>query len=530
MTNPYELSQGKLHEFSLVLRAGALVLFAYVLFQTAWVAEDAVISFRVIDNLLNGYGPVYNVGERVQVFTNPLFTFSLAILAFFTRELFYTGIAFSAILSIATVYILGWKIARSPLTGGLLILCLSMSFSFVDYSTSALENPMTHFLMALFYSIFFKNYDLAQFGRSLLIKLLLIVCLSILNRLDSIIFYLPALVVFFFNTKFKDFVISFLISFTPFIFWEIFSLMYYGYLLPNTVYAKLNLAIDSALIFKNGIFSIIVSMMLDPVLAFIVPFFGFAVYYQHKRERVFIQAGITFLIYLFMVINYGGDYMAGRFYTGIMLFLSIFLATIHVEKFRNSVCIMLFLICLLFNFSNPNSPISSKNNFGRTEETKTKFYFGGVVNERTYWYDLPDNKYALGMMSNLKSIKVHNFSRSDSHQIARVVPTRMAGIYCYDLDRNIYILDLGALCDPLLSKLPYKMRDDFRIGHYFRDAPAGYAETILTGEDRFKNKNLGHYYAKLKIIVRDPIFSVERFKTILTMNFGGYSHLLKEVN
>jgi arabinofuranosyltransferase len=119
------------NEFSIILRLSSLFFFIYVLFKTAWVTEDAIISFRVIDNLLNGFGPVYNVGERVQVFTNPLFTFILSIFVFFTKEFYYTSIAFCSVLSIATMYFLGWKIARSPLIGGLLILTLSLSFSFI---------------------------------------------------------------------------------------------------------------------------------------------------------------------------------------------------------------------------------------------------------------------------------------------------------------------------------------------------------------------------------------------------------------
>ena len=37
-----------------------------------WVDEDAFINFRVIRNVLDGYGPVFNVGERVDVSSDPL--------------------------------------------------------------------------------------------------------------------------------------------------------------------------------------------------------------------------------------------------------------------------------------------------------------------------------------------------------------------------------------------------------------------------------------------------------------------------
>ena len=44
-----------------------------------WVQEDAFIDFRVVGNLLAGHGPVFNVGERVEVYSDPLWVFLLAL-------------------------------------------------------------------------------------------------------------------------------------------------------------------------------------------------------------------------------------------------------------------------------------------------------------------------------------------------------------------------------------------------------------------------------------------------------------------
>jgi arabinofuranosyltransferase len=45
-----------------------------------WVDEDAFINFRIIDNLLAGHGLVFNVGERVEVDSDPLWMFTLTAL------------------------------------------------------------------------------------------------------------------------------------------------------------------------------------------------------------------------------------------------------------------------------------------------------------------------------------------------------------------------------------------------------------------------------------------------------------------
>jgi arabinofuranosyltransferase len=57
--------------------AAACVLLALVAHR-AWVGDDAVITARVVDNFLHGYGLRWNVSDRVQAFTHPLWAMLLA--------------------------------------------------------------------------------------------------------------------------------------------------------------------------------------------------------------------------------------------------------------------------------------------------------------------------------------------------------------------------------------------------------------------------------------------------------------------
>ena len=72
-----------------------------------WVDEDAFINFRIIDNLVAGHGLVFNLGERVEADSDPLWLFSLTglhgILPFLSLEwlsvvlgLVCTGVGFLA--------------------------------------------------------------------------------------------------------------------------------------------------------------------------------------------------------------------------------------------------------------------------------------------------------------------------------------------------------------------------------------------------------------------------------------------------
>ena len=57
---------------ALVPRALALTWFAACVVCAAWISDDAFITLRTIDNMLEGYGPRWNVIERVQTYTHPL--------------------------------------------------------------------------------------------------------------------------------------------------------------------------------------------------------------------------------------------------------------------------------------------------------------------------------------------------------------------------------------------------------------------------------------------------------------------------
>ena len=54
-----------------------------------------------------------------------------------------------------------------------------------------------------------------------------------------------------------------LLGFTPFIAWELFSLVYYGFLVPNTAFAKLNTGIPQADLLRHGLTYLVQSTRVD---------------------------------------------------------------------------------------------------------------------------------------------------------------------------------------------------------------------------------------------------------------------------
>src|SRR2546425_11534845 len=80
-----------------------LGVFVLVLIRSAWICDDAYINFRTIDNFLHGYGLRWNVAERVQTFTDPLWLFLVAAAVGLTREFYFTTIGVSLAASATAI-------------------------------------------------------------------------------------------------------------------------------------------------------------------------------------------------------------------------------------------------------------------------------------------------------------------------------------------------------------------------------------------------------------------------------------------
>lgn len=63
---------------SVALTAAALAFGVWRALGAAWLADDSFISFRYAEQLVRGHGLVYNVGERVEGYTNLLWTLLVA--------------------------------------------------------------------------------------------------------------------------------------------------------------------------------------------------------------------------------------------------------------------------------------------------------------------------------------------------------------------------------------------------------------------------------------------------------------------
>ena len=68
----------------------------------------------------------------------------------------------------------------------------------------------------------------------------------------------------------------------------------------------------------------------------------------------------------------------------------------------------------------------------------------------------------------------------------------------------------------------------WRIGHFERLIPAGYLETLASGENKLCNPGVAAFYDKLRLITRGPLLAPGRLEAIWKMNTGWYDGLLAD--
>src|SRR5512145_3123213 len=243
-----------------------VALFTYVFLANAWLGDDAYISFRVIWNVLNGYGLVFNPGERVQAYTHPLWLLVMTAAHAVTREFFFTSLAVSYGFALAALLVVA-RSAPQIAWGAIAFLWLLSSKALVDYTSSGLEYPLSYLLLALFHVRFVcvsddpvSNRELRRFG--------LLAGLAFVNRMDSVLLYaLPLAWLGWRALRRRDERLGPLLAAVavPAAAWVVFATVYYGFPLPNTYYAKVATGIPSGLLYRQGFAYLLNSFANDPI-------------------------------------------------------------------------------------------------------------------------------------------------------------------------------------------------------------------------------------------------------------------------
>lgn len=527
-----------------MLRWLALVFLGLVVLLRGWLSDDAFIGFRSVDHLVAGRGLVFNVGERVQSFTNPLWVLLLAIPHWLFRDPYAVMLVSGVLVTLAGAWLLGWHLVKSPLVGGLALGLLALCESFGDFATSGLENPLSHLLLLGVLLFAFDCVDAAPGVRLGKLTLpWLCAGLALTTRLDNAVILSFCLI----DLALRQFarlskagcgrgarsraplphrrlLSAIALGLLPLIAWELFALVYYGSFVPNTAVAKLGVELPRSQVLGQGVTYLLTSVERDPLTPLLI---GAGVIVGLRARRTLpLACGI--LAHLAYVVWVGGDFMAGRFLSLPLVAAVALLAwrfgssASPIERATKSgvssvplpASLGILGAALLVAVLSPYRPFAPG---GERVVPPT-----GIVSERDFY------RPELGIVPNLRrrAYKEHGFWRDGvrfREGSERVVVHDNAGLTAYAAGPERHLVDTAGLTDPLLARVPVSGAKPWRVGHYTREIPAGYLESLRTDRNRLTDPRYRALYERLRLVTRGRLFDRERLRAIYELQVGSLS-------
>ena len=522
-----------------------LILYGWLVIQTAWVSDDAYITLRSMENFIHGYGPIFNLGERVQVFTHPLWFLGQSMAnGIFNAwahnplgdgQSYFLNVFMSITLSILAMAGLIFCVAKTNWGTILASASLILSKAYLDYSTSGLENPLTHLILVAFIWLLLSSDELKP---NRILFLAFVASLGALDRLDTVLFYLPALTFLIWRSKHKSYSLLLIgLGFLPIVTWEIFSIFYYGFPFPNTAYAKINTGISALSLISQGFFYFWNSLRLDPIT--LVMIFGMMIYSWWQKEIALRLLAGGILLYLLYTISIGGDFMTGRYFSAPVLVSAAILVRIDfdaidikaissrigVPAFHLLLTSLVLVLGILPFFLIPERAAS----FGIGDEGGHRVYVDA--------HDISDERRVYAGMNLIRRLRtgplVSEFAREkwvydpETPRVVKLVGP--LGFRGYILGPNAHVIDMNSLADPLMPRMPLYQINEWRIGHFRHFIPKGYVDSLKSGENNIEDANIALYYDKLSFVVRGELWSWSRLVEIWYLNTGRYNHLLENI-
>ncbi len=505
----------------LILAAAGAVLLGRVV-QLAWVADDAYISFRVVDNLLGGYGLRWNVDERVEVSTHPLWLLLHAPVYAITGNIFLGTLALCITCSTAAVVLAAASHPGRPATTAFgLVAPLACSAAFVDYATSGLENPLSFLLFAAFgYALIRRREDPPGFGIGLAVGL------ALWNRLDTLFLYALPLAWLLWTERRRVRWLWLALGLSPVAVWQAFRLLYFGFLYPNTKYAKLDAGVELRWYFESGLDYFADLVRTDPASAVLMAaglLAGLAGWREWRdptsrgTRRGAVALGI--LGYWVYVTRIGGDFMTGRFWA-----LPIFAAAwcLHgamVDSRGVTLRMLAPTAIALAALLRPDAAVRDRiHNIATGAADERRFYAwsNALWTEegrlRSHVLDHPWAQHGLELRA--------------GKQDTRVLRHGAIGMLGFHAGPETIIIDANALCDPLLARLPtMKPARQWRVGHLKRGVPHGYRGARDTGDTSRMHPDMARYYQKLRLVTSGALLDPERLRLIWGFLWGEYDAL-----
>ena len=350
----------------------ALIVYLLLCYHLNFIQDDAYISYRYVANFLNGHGLVYNIGERVEGFTNfgwviyLIFWGSLGVSYIFISKL--TGFLFGGGIIVLTFLMSKLVFHKKDLLFALLpVYLLAFNQSLAYWSPAGLETAAFAFFSLLSLYLYLKR------SWFLIASLILVVWLRPEGVLITGLLIIIEIIT---EKRFPKYTsicafIAFIFS-LPFV-W--FKLYYYGSIFPNPFYAKTGFDFKQL---SNGIeYSIrFFSHYGFYGIGLIIPLL-----FYRKLSSAAKSIFLFTFVYILYVILIGGDVLkVHRFWmpifgsSAILISLSIWLLVKKMSvKNRRFVFVLVSIVLLCLTYYLPHKFVNNYNYLEKSFTNKMSF-------------------------------------------------------------------------------------------------------------------------------------------------------------
>lgn len=216
-----------------------------------WDQDDAFISYRYAEHLLEGNGLVWNIGDPVEGYTNFLYVLALAATARagvpIPEASHLLGlIGFSG--SLLLLLLLAQRLFGSPRTSLLVLALVGSNYSFLSYATGGLETSWAAFFALLLVFLVVRGIQESRFDGASLLAISVASALACMTRPDAVIVCAVTGPVALWHVARERSpatsrglrIAALIVPATALLSaWLVWKLHYYGDLLPNTSRVKL---------------------------------------------------------------------------------------------------------------------------------------------------------------------------------------------------------------------------------------------------------------------------------------------------
>ncbi len=350
MNYSHIVSAKRIHTLFIII---GIIICAYLFYiHREFYTDDAYISLRYAHNLLSGNELVWNLGQRVEGYTNFLHIILISLVGLTGIDLVFAsrlvnGLAFLSMNIFIILFLrslLKKQAGRGRWGMAMIAIVLSINTSpMISWIYGGLEGPLFAALATIgaIYFLFTLNENIK---RTDLIVCSLFFVLAGLTRPDGLLFWMGSLLYLILYLKFNRlpvlskavyFLIPLVVIYLPYFIWRY---TYYGELLPMTYYVKATgFAVERI---WNGILYIYSYIVAPPfifiMLLIILPF---SLFKRHFDIKMLYLLSLI-VLYLLYIIYIGGDYMHSFRHLLPLIPLSIILLFMMIAPFTKKVSLL----------------------------------------------------------------------------------------------------------------------------------------------------------------------------------------------